>query len=378
MAGKEDDSSRKPPIEVLAETFSEGEFDELDQELVDVQRRFKALSADNKERMRSSIGAERGELPFRPHSQETSVHSRSEVTSVVVDSTPRKITNFSGSSEVRKGEVDYKHWRRAASRIVDDTELSEGRKKVILLQSLVGDAEDAIDLHRDSSCRKLLRTLDKMYGTTADGYDLLATFYQQLQLPSQTSSQYLNQLYVLICEVVEQGGLPMNVMQETLLRQFIRGTWDEDLLDKLKLEDKVDEAPSFPNLIEAVRRVEARRTERKLRQKQVARLNMSATSLGSIDKPAAVDQEDMSLKVESMQRRIKELEDVCQHHQQQATSLENQRSFFCYRCGENEHLAVECSNPPNKDLVEEKSKLRKSKSGNRFRLPQRANVGNKK
>ena len=63
-----------------------------------------------------------------------------------LDATPRKIKNFSGNSKPGPGETDYRHWRRAAQRILDDRDLSRNRKQTILLQSLTGTAEDCIDL----------------------------------------------------------------------------------------------------------------------------------------------------------------------------------------------------------------------------------------
>ena len=35
------------------------------------------------------------------------------------------------------------------------------------------------------------------------------------------------------------------------------------------------------------------------------------------------------------------------------------RNIFCYRCGEDAHMATECVNPPNKKFVQEKVDARK-------------------
>ena len=193
-----------------------------------------------------------------------------------VDITPRKIKAFSGASKVGGGEVEYAHWRRAANRIIEDGEISEGRKRNILLQSLSGIAEDAIDMYRDRSCETIVEILDQIFGSTSDGHDLLAEFYQILQLPNQTTSEYLTQLYTRLCEVVKQEGILMREVKETLTRQFLRGTTDEEMLTKLRLEE--DRPLDFPAFIAKVRREEARRTERRLRLRKVAHSNVSTAS----------------------------------------------------------------------------------------------------
>ena len=193
-----------------------------------------------------------------------------------VDTTPRKIEPFSGASKVGGGEVDYAHWRRTANRIIEDGEISEGRKRNILLQSLSGVAEDAIDMYRDRSCQTIVEILDQIFGSTSDGHDLLADFYQIIQLPNQTTSEYLTQLYTRLCEVVKQEGILMREVPETLTRQFLRGTTDEEMLTKLRLE--VDRPLDFPAFIAKVRREEARWTERRLRLRKVVRSNVSTAS----------------------------------------------------------------------------------------------------
>ena len=193
-----------------------------------------------------------------------------------VDTTPWKIKPFSGASKVEGGEVDYPHWRRAAKRIIEDGELSEGRKRNILLQSLSGIADDAIDMYRDRSCDTIVEILDQIFGSTSDGHDLLADIYQILQFPNQTTSEYLTQLYTRLCEVVKQEGILMREVPETLTRQFLRGTTDEEMLTKLRLEE--DRPLDFPAFIAKVRREEARRTEHRLRLRKVIRSNVSTAS----------------------------------------------------------------------------------------------------
>jgi len=313
-----------------------------------------------------------------------------------LDTTPRKIKNFSGAEKVGSGEVDYRHWRRAAARVIDDNDLTDSKKRLILLQSLVGAAEDAIDLHRQVSPANLIEILDKFYGTTTDGHDLLAEFYQCLQLPGQTAGDYLGMLYVKLCEVVQRGGLSMGALPETLVRQFVRGTSDEELLVKLRLEEAVEDPPDFPDLIAKVRREEARRTERRLRLKKVTRANISQISSDlvagpnkspiSTISPIATNQTGQS-EVERLQRRIAELEGADRDVNllvQRVNQLETQvrtdnRKYFCFRCGIDGHLAYDCPNPANKILVEEKSKARRDsrRQGNWSRLPQGAGVGNR-
>ena len=82
------------------------------------------------------------------------------------------------------------------------------------MQSLSGVAEDAIDMHRDRSCQTIVEILDQIFGSTPDGHDLLADFYQIIQLPNQTTSEYLTQLYTRLCEVVKQEGILMREVQK--------------------------------------------------------------------------------------------------------------------------------------------------------------------
>lgn len=48
-----------------------------------------------------------------------------------------------------------------------------------------------------------------------------------------------------------------------------------------------------------------------------------------------------------------------QVHQQ--VSRPQPKPWFCFKCGENGHIARQCENPPNKDLVDQKYKELKAK-----------------
>ena len=360
-------------------------------------KRMQGLKKDERRRTLQRMSLMDKEIDYSEFSQEGHGHAQVQSPPVqtahyTLDTTPRKIKNFSGAEKVGNGEVDYRHWRRAAARVIDDNDLTDSKKRLILLQSLVGAAEDAIDLHRQVSPRILIDILDKFYGTTTDGHDLLAEFYQCFQLPGQTAGEYLGKLYVCLCEVVQRDGLSMGALPETLVRQFVRGTSDEELLVKLRLEEAVDDPPDFPDLIARVRREEARRTERRLRLKKVVRANVTQISSDSVVGPDQTTVPPISNRAEQdevarLQRRIAELEGADRDVNllaQRVNQLETQvrpesRKYFCFRCGIDGHLAYDCVNPANRILVEEKSKARREnrRQGNWSRLPQGAGVGNR-
>ena len=153
------------------------------------------------------------------------------------------------------------------------------QKRRIILQSLTGYAEDSIDLQRGFPCAELIEILDKIYGGTVDGGDLLADFFQMLQGVNESAGEYLNRLFLHLSEVIKHDGLKMQDLPKTLLRQFVRGTSDESLLIKLQLDSKLDNPPSFPELFSLIRTEESRRTECRLRHKKIAKANSVISSV---------------------------------------------------------------------------------------------------
>ena len=298
---------------------------------------------------------------------------------VLLDTTPRKIKNFSGNSKPGPGEADYRHWRRAAQRILDDRDLSRNRKQTILLQSLTSKAEDCIDLMQNAAPEQILKVLDATFGSINDGQQLLIDYYQLNQGVNETTSEYLTRLYVKLCEVVTHDGIDMMQVSEELVRQFKRGTTDEDMLLKLRLDDLHPGAMDYPSLIARVRREEGRRTERRLRLRKVRSNTLSATP----EVPEHSDVRpvnDMSTEVEALRKRVAELEakqDVnmlAQRVKHLETSV-CKSTMFCFRCCKDGHVAYDCTNSPNKELVEEKRAARRRRSGNEITPRQKATAG---
>ena len=284
---------------------------------------------------------------------------------ITFETSNRRIKNFSASAKPANGELDYKYWRRAARRIAEDKDLPESQRKRIILSSLVGNAEDTIDPIRNESVKEILVALDKVYGSVMNGADLRVAFTQKYQTSEQSAGEYLNQLFVDLSEVIAADGASMDEMSEFLLEQFIRGTHDEDLLNKLRLEDKIDDPPTFPDLLASIRKEESKRTQRRLRHKKVTRSQMSNVEcFPDTETKQTPTQERTSIsnskenEVQQLQQRISQLE-----KQVASSSLTTRpgRNVFCYRCGEDGHMATDCNNVANKVLVDKKMQARKER-----------------
>lgn len=302
---------------------------------------------------------------------------RGQVTSVTVEQSERKLPRFSGAERPKQGEVSFKRWQRAANRLLEETDVSEEVKKRSVLRSLQDTADDIADLHRDKTAKDIFDVMVVQYGWMIDGDDLLVEFYNILQGDKQSTSEYVSDLFVQLGEVVNLKGLEATNMPKVLLKQFIRGTHDEDMLLKLRLEDKVNNPPQFPELIASIRREECKRTERKLRHKKQARAHAAVVK----------EEEREDPEVRSLRQRVSELEAVAARYeepepdppstaptpemamlQQRLAAVEKKltgkRGFvFCYRCGEDAHLATECVNAPNKALVDQKVAERRKLRG---------------
>ena len=188
---------------------------------------------------------------------------------------PRKLRLFSGKSPVPSGEVDFDTWRLLVKQLEEDGNVTDVDKKAIILQNLLRPALDAVR-SVEGSFREVLKVLDNLYGTIVDGAELLIKFHTTYQNEKETASAYLQRIYLLLMETAEKGGVTLADVPKFLLKQFIRGSVDEALIAKLKLEDKLDNPPSFADFLLSVRTEEGKLIAKKLRLKASGQVSDSS------------------------------------------------------------------------------------------------------
>ena len=372
------------------------EFEQLTQRLAKLQAKNRRETLF---KLKELYPDESGEVLFSttPDANANVVEAESKQT-IVIQNTEKKLPRFSGSNPPSHGEVNYRKWQRAAIKLLAEKDLSEDKKKDAVLRSLQGKADDIIDVLRESlSAKGICDVLEAKYGNTIDGEQLLIEFYQMYQPPSKSCSEYLSELFIEIGDVVKYEGIPKDLMNTVLLKQFIRGTSDENMVDKLRLEDQVKNPPEFSNLIVSVRREENKRKERRDRQSKFLGRSRAATvaegeeqaelptPLPPPQKPAPTAVRDFEREeMVRMQQRLAELERLAADDieppppdpvhspefiqmQQRLANVEQKlkvrnRDIFCYRCGKSDgHMATECFEPPNKQLVDEMMAARRQR-----------------
>jgi hypothetical protein len=162
------------------------------------------------------------------------------------------------------------------------------------------------------------------------------------------------------------------------------------MINRLRLEEKVSDPPTFPDLICSIRKEESKRTERRLRHRKPARahaatvrpegpsdemllLQQRLADLEGTCNPAktepqvqAASQMTLTEETEAQPEQSSELVQL----QQRVARIEKRfstvrsRNVFCYRCGQDGHVATDCQNAPNKKLVQETAEARKKRRQN--------------
>lgn len=175
-----------------------------------------------------------------------------------------------------------------------------------------------------------------------------------------------------------------------LFKQFTRGCWDQTLLLTLQQKIKTDLPPDFSELLLQLRTEEERRTVKMDRMqrhfgsskvKPAMQLQYIAEASSKEELNTDILQKYIT-ETESLRKQVAELQiqrtekralrrqkheqktasvhqpptitaDVQVHHQ---ASRPEPKAWFCFKCGENGHIARQCENAPNKDLVDKKYK----------------------
>ncbi|KAK0131570.1 Paraneoplastic antigen Ma1 [Merluccius polli] len=298
----------------------------------------------------------------------------------------KRLRPFSGKLPKPTNEADFQTWSLHVELMVQDkTPVDIQRRKI--LDSLLPPASDLIrQLGPDAAPRSYVKLLDSAYGLVEDGEEIFARFLSTHQNAGEKASEYLQRLQVLITTAIKRGGI------------FRRGCWDQSLILALQLGLKTENPPNFSDFLLQVRTEEDRITAKQDRmQRHLASTKPPRSSLNMqlvhetpfsddastnvlqtyITETEALRKQVAELKMQLTkkkdQRREKYVNNIQNSAQetpparvaeiqaQQTAPRPRPKAWFCFKCGNDGHLARQCENPPNKPLVDQKYKELKTR-----------------
>lgn len=316
--------------------------------------------------------------------------------------TALRLRPFSGRLPRPNNEADYETWRSNVGLLLKDTRQSDLHKSRKLLESLLSPAIDIVKhLTPETPPSVYLDILDSAFSTVEDGDDLFAKYLNTMQDSGEKPSAYLQRLQVMLNATLRRGGVSASEFDRQLLRQFVRGCWDNTLISELQLEQKKQNPPTFAELLLLLRTAEDRRASKASRMKH--HLSASKPKVSShyqgiyvqYDEECSTSQSPSSSEIQDLKRQIADLQtqltrvthkgprknqakpatklkaptpgfmgvQTPTHHSQaeKSTTSKRPKPWYCFRCGEDGHIKPQCDSEPNPSLVASKGKLLKEK-----------------
>ena len=307
-----------------------------------------------------------------------------------------KLRPFSGRVPCPSFEVDYDTWRGSVEFHIADPTISSAQLVRKIVDSLMPPAANVVkSLGPQSNPRAYLDLLDSAYATVEDGDELFAKFLSINQNSGEKPSSYLHRLQTLLNKVVKMKAISTKDADKQLLKQFCRGCWNNSLISTLQLEQKKENPPTFAELLLLLRTEEDKQAAKSNRMKQHLGFvktkvqsqahNVCLSDGDEYDSPAPVNtppsarkqmqkqivdlqaqlttllhqKEGKSDKNKGAKKRVKPKEEsvsVRPPPAQPASVAKKPRPWYCYRCGEDGHIASSCTDPPNPILVDAKRK----------------------
>ncbi|XP_067455504.1 zinc finger CCHC domain-containing protein 12-like [Thunnus thynnus] len=313
-----------------------------------------------------------------------------------------KLKPFSGRVPHPAFEVDYDAWRSSVEFCLNDPTISDTQLVRKIVESLSPPAANIVkSLGPTATPKSYLTLLDSAYATVEDGDELFARFLNTNQNVGEKASDYLQRLYSALNSVISRKGVAPSDADKQLLRQFCRGCWDGPLITNLQLEQRRNEPPSFAELLLLLRTEEDKQANKAIRMKQhlgitktkaLSQLHTtcmpdtisSYPTMDPDDAPSADG--DLKKLIANLSAQIAQLQARCTDKPVKSASKGNKKQqhktkrepemkeikqitarvprpkpWYCFRCGEDAHIASSCSNEPNPALVSAKREALKEK-----------------
>lgn len=182
---------------------------------------------------------------------------------------PSRFRAFSGRIPRPNNEADYETWRTSVEVLMNDPAVSDLNCTQRVLDSLLPPATDITKhLGPHAKLSEYLKVLDSAYGAVEDGDELFARFMNTLQDDGERPSTYLQRLHVCLTKAMRRKGVSASEFDKQLLRQFIRGCWEDSLISDLQLGQRKENPPSFPELLLLLRTEEDKQAAKDSRMRQ--------------------------------------------------------------------------------------------------------------
>lgn len=305
-----------------------------------------------------------------------------------------KLRTFSGRVPFPSHEVDYDTWRSSVEFYLTDPTVSQPQLLRKMVDSLLPPAALVVkSLGARATPCSYLDLLDSAYATVEDGDELFAKFLNTHQNSGEKPSDYLHRLQSGLNKVVKKKVVSACDADKQLLKQFCRGCWNNALIATLQLEQRQNNAPTFSEFLLMLRTEEDKQAAKVSRMKhhlgfskakvQASTQAVYTTEMHDFGMPTQDNtmpslMEQIQKQITSMQAQIAALsvfkgdasvkpkpaktQKAKPSHNQpnsfkesvaQKTTL-RPRPWYCFKCGEDGHIASSCNSPPNPTLVEAK------------------------
>lgn len=308
----------------------------------------------------------------------------------------KRLRSFSGRVPKPPGEVDFETWCLHVELMFQDGYSTDVQRRLIL-ESLLSPAADIVkQLGSHSPPQEYVKLLQSAYGLVDDGEEIFAKFLSTHQDAGEKASEYVQRLHALLNTAVRRGGVSKSNANRQLYKQFVRGCWDQTLLLTLQQKLKDEPAPEFSELLLELRTEEERRLVKVDRMQRHFGSSKAKPFMQfqGVSEPVSNTNTDFDMmqrfltETENLRKQVAELKMQLtekraqrrkKHEQKPTVSKESPvaavaevqvhqsvpkfapKAWFCFKCGENSHIARECTNAPNKELVDKKYKELKTK-----------------